>query len=502
MKYSCADIKKDGKKDRLPIPPAPFPMNREGGVDSFFIKPCPLPTCREGKVGWVACISLLLGRHLQVKALGNQDGAALIATVGLLMTLVTMSLAFLRMSSYEADATEVRYEQLRSFWKAEEALSKTRAQINRMKEPDGYQTVTPENESEKLAVRTSVSKMEDQEFYAYRIDAEVFSKAEPSRVLFSLSSVEKPKTVSDYFMLFHYAGDYPDMSPYFDTGDTVNGRLHSNTFVPITGSPVFNGEVTTRDPFPGYKTLPFKRYNPPKVICTQEIFVIPTIADKLRAAAEIIEFNPAQRAVIELNEDSYTLKVRDIHNEQMVRYLSTSALPKNKGFGIFVEGDVEVSGTLKGRLTIGSSGDIIITDNIVYTDANKRTGEPPKDSRNVLGLVAEGNVLVKQKQVAPYIGKGIIINASIMAMDSSFSVLNYRDYWQSMGTMQLWGNVVQYQRGIIGNVRLRGSIEMGYRKDWHYDTRLQTVSPPYIPPLKDDKGYMRFKTIYWKRVDV
>jgi hypothetical protein len=68
--------------------------------------------------------------------------------------------------------------------------------------------------------------------------------------------------------------------------------------------------------------------------------------------------------------------------------------------------------------------------------------------------------------------------------------------------MRLWGNIVQYQRGIIGNVRLRGTVEMGYHKSWHYDQRLQTVQPPYMPPLKDEKGNMRFKTIYWKRPDV
>ncbi|MBL8025372.1 MAG: hypothetical protein JNL74_03130, partial [Fibrobacteres bacterium] len=432
----------------------------------------------------------------------NEDGVALIATVGLLLVLVTMSLGFLKMSSYEADSKEVRYDQLRAFWKAEEALSRTRAQINKMKEPDGYKTEMPENEGERFAAKITVSRMDEQEFYAYRIVADVYSNDDPSTILFSLSSVEKPKMVTDYFMLFHYAGDYPDMCPYFDTGDTVNGRLHSNTFVPITGKPTFNGIVTTGDPFPGYKTLPFKRYTPPKKMShTGEVFIIPTIADKLRAVGENIQLSSEQRAVIELNGDGYILKVRDIHNEQMVRYLSTAALPKSKGSGIFVEGDVEVSGILKGRLTIGSSGDIIITDDVVYSDSDKRSGKPPDDSRNVLGLVAEGNVLVKQKQIAPYIGKGIIINASIMAMDSSFSVLNYRDYWQSMGTMHLWGNIVQYQRGIIGNVRLRGSIEMGYKKDWHYDTRLQTVSPPFMPPLKDEQGNMRFKTIYWKRPD-
>jgi len=43
---------------------------------------------------------------------------------------------------------------------------------------------------------------------------------------------------------------------------------------------------------------------------------------------------------------------------------------------------------------------------------------------------------------------------------------------------------------------------MGYHKDWHHDTRLQTLQPPCMPPLKDEKGNMRFKTIYWKRSDV
>jgi hypothetical protein len=157
---------------------------------------------------------------------------------------------------------------------------------------------------------------------------------------------------------------------------------------------------------------------------------------------------------------------------------------------------------VEGRVTIGASGDIIITDDIVYVDADPRTGKPAPDSKNVLGLVAEGNVFVKQVQVVPYIGKGIRIDASILAMDSVFSVLNYRDHYQSMGTMYLWGNLIQWERGIIGNVRLRGTVQMGYTKSWHFDKRFQTLPPPYVPPLVDEKGYMQFRTVYWARPDV
>ena len=40
------------------------------------------------------------------------------------------------------------------------------------------------------------------------------------------------------------------------------------------------------------------------------------------------------------------------------------------------------------------------------------------------------------------------------------------------------GSIAQRWRGIVGT----GSIHTGYIKDYSYDKRLQTTSPPYFPP--------------------
>lgn len=436
------------------------------------------------------------------KRVFNEKGVALIGTVGLLLVLVTTGLAFLKMSSHESDSAHQRHEQLKAFWKAEEALSRGRAQMNKLKEPDGYRAVTLDDAKEGYTARIAVRRLKETEFDAYEITGEVYSKDDLVRPVFSLVSVEKPKIGADYFMLYEDPGDCP-ACPFFDSRDTVDGHLHVNKYVAVTGHPVFKGLVTTGDPFPGYRSLEFRDYDPPqKIENTGEIFPIPTAAEDVREKAPHLVLNPEQRAVIFFTGAGYEVRIRDAQNEQVLRYDRSVALPEGKGSGLFVEGDAEVSGILEGKFTLGASGDIIITDNLTYADADRSTGKPAPGSTNVLGLISEGNVFVKQKQVPPFVGRGITIDASILAMDSTFSVVNYREYAQSMGVMRLWGNVVQYQRGIIGNVRLRGTVEMGYYKSWHYDQRLQTVQPPYMPPLKDEKGNMRFKTIYWKRPDV
>ena len=79
-------------------------------------------------------------------------------------------------------------------------------------------------------------------------------------------------------------------------------------------------------------------------------------------------------------------------------------------------------------------------------------------------------------------GPGILIAASVMALDHSFKVQNY-DKGAYRGTVSVFGAVIQKYRGPVGTA----DLAHGYKKTYINDQGLQTGSPPYfLDPLTSE----------------
>lgn len=140
------------------------------------------------------------------------------------------------------------------------------------------------------------------------------------------------------------------------------------------------------------------------------------------------------------------------------------------------DGDVFVSGTLAGGLTIGSDHNVVITDDVKYKDGT--TGS------DILGLIAQNYVEVYH----PVNSSGtnlstaisnLTIQAAMLSMTHSFRVQNYNK-GATLGTLAVKGVIAQKFRGAVGTV---GST--GYTKSYSYDTRLRYLSPPhFIDPVQ------------------
>jgi hypothetical protein len=158
------------------------------------------------------------------------------------------------------------------------------------------------------------------------------------------------------------------------------------------------------------------------------------------------------------------------------------ALPGNGA--LFVNsGDLTISGTLKGRLSVGSSNDVIIAGNVLYAT------DPRVDptSTDTLGIVAEQDVMIPSS--AAY---NIEIDASIMALNTSFYLQN----WSSVaakGTLTVFGGIIQNQRGPVGTFNAASGTKLsGYSKNYTYDTRLLSNPPPFVPTTGD------YVTLSWE----
>lgn len=174
--------------------------------------------------------------------------------------------------------------------------------------------------------------------------------------------------------------------------------------------------------------------------------------------------------------------------------LGRSLNPSFKGV-IFVDGKVAISGTLRSRVTVAATGNIIVADDITYV-LDPATGT----CQDILGLfsgqdiVVADNTLNTPTRARPTWGnayrsfdetKDEFIHGFVLALNT-FTVYNYaaspnraeaceRRRW-GRGCLYLTGGVIQRQRGPVGTTR-----GTGYIKRYSYDACGATNPPPYFP---------------------
>jgi hypothetical protein len=161
--------------------------------------------------------------------------------------------------------------------------------------------------------------------------------------------------------------------------------------------------------------------------------------------------------------DAGTVVVQPVDTSRETVTLSTDNLT------VFVNGTIFVmGGTLKGKATFGSSGDIRIKNSIVYK--NKNT--------DVLGFVAENDIIINKD---PYSTENVEIDAIMMAISGSFYVADY-SIGIPRGTLKIFGGLIQNERGPVGTFNSStGSVTTGYNKNYEYDTKLINTPPPNYP---------------------
>ncbi|UCD24256.1 MAG: hypothetical protein JSW51_14750 [Gemmatimonadota bacterium] len=166
--------------------------------------------------------------------------------------------------------------------------------------------------------------------------------------------------------------------------------------------------------------------------------------------------------------------------------------PTFKGV-IFVEGKVVISGTLRGKVTVAATDDIIIGDDVEYiTDPGAGT------CSDRLGIFSGDDVVIADNTlnapVVPYSGQPYrtfdetaseFIHGTVLALNI-FTVENYNSGSSNAepcessingrGCIYLTGGIIQRQRGAVGLTSGRG-----YIKRYSYDQCVLDDPPPYFP---------------------
>jgi hypothetical protein len=319
----------------------------------------------------------------------------------------------------------------------------------------------------------------------------------------------------------------------FVTGDTINGPMHTNDTISVDGSPRFNGRATTG--YTGNMSCPpsgtytyrwyglsgcgdtpqFQSGDPEAV----PLLTLPTSNTAIKAQTDRAAgrtgclYNGPTRIVLNAagtmtvtspfttsatyatcvgsNRPLPTNGVIYVQNVPASQTATCTGSQNRLGYPVSADvtpyqcrvGDVFLSGTLRGRLTIAAENNIVIVSNTTY--ANSGAG-----SSDLLGLVA--NQFVQVYHPVNSAGQNVSdnrnptstfqnpqIHAAILALGHSFIVQNY-DEGATLGTLTVNGGIAQKWRGPVGT---SGGSGTGYLKNYGYDSRLQYASPPHAATL-------------------
>lgn len=266
---------------------------------------------------------------------------------------------------------------------------------------------------------------------------------------------------------------------WFITGDVIKGPLHSNDYINISGSPRFKAKVTTaRTFYPSVGSAIFEQGYEENV----QPLEMPTTNNQLKTWSQNGGYYYNGSTTINLNSNG-TIDVQNTNALSTGPRGVAVALPGNGVIYVdgqtstkysALSGNIFISGTLKGTLTIASKGDIYIMGNILYSNAND----------DMLGLISENYIYInhydnRNRDVAP---QNLTINAALFSLNHSFTFEQYARPPRK-GTLTILGSLGQRYRGAIGTFS-GNRIISGYTKDYNYDQRMQYDEPPhFIEPL-------------------
>ena len=303
-----------------------------------------------------------------------------------------------------------------------------------------------------------------------------------------------PNSFSEYAYYSTYERSAPGGGNiWWIGGDVVWGPFHTQDDFRVYDHPEFRGSKTSHK---GSIIYYDKKSKDAPIITgvyeTGKDITIPTNAvENLEADADNngLKFDGHDTVYVKFDSDTLRYKYK-FQDKYTAVYLPTAA-PNGL---IYAKNTVlRLQGTVKGQYTIGCTsstsstgkGTVWLDDDIVYATNPKI--DPT--STDLLGILAENYVYITDN-AANSQNKDINIHASVFCQKWGFGAANH-DGRINSGKINLIGGIQQNYRQPVGTFNSSTGKRTGFLKQYFYDDRLGSISPPFYP------GTGGFKIISW-----
>jgi hypothetical protein len=414
----------------------------------------------------------------------RDEGSVLIVVVALTTGVLIIAAALFVLGTGESDLVEYTVDSARAFCLAEAGQERARTWLEESSETDPPTYPASSSLTDvPLAGGTydlSITKLVG--MYPWLVEYNVVATGEVDGAVRTVQTRLRHETFAQYLYFADQASDI-----WFVTGDSLNGRLHSNGQVKIDGDPWFGQRVTSaistmliqsgshptfEDGYElGVEPVPFpsatEMTTSLKTMAGSGGVVLPDLAGT-NAKYEIVLARSGTPGYL-----SYR-GYRKVGASYSWTDWTTVSISATNGV-LWTDDTVSLNGTLDGQLTIGAGGDIHIVDDVLYEGSTPGYG-PDADCDDILGLVSAKNVIVDNTTANQ---TDCEIHAHMLALNQSFTVESYTS-GAVRGDLTIHGGFAQEKVGAVGQYNSSGIIH-GYYKDYHYDPRLAGSSPPGYP---------------------
>ncbi len=417
----------------------------------------------------------------------GERGTALVTVMVIISAVLLVASALYIMAVGEGDLVEHSVDSAKAFYIAEAGQQRARVWLEKVSD-EGQYPETASVADEPLGEGSyDVTVQKVTGIYPWLVEYEITSRGEVDGVEREIVTRIRRETFAQYVYFAHNASNI-----WFTTGDSLDGRVHINGKIRLSGDPWFGMKMTSShsqmviedgsNPVfeGGYElgvdTIPFPKVGDIRGTMRDMASSGGVHGGKLRGGSAHYE------VVIGMDGNDGYLSYRSYESRGWwYDYSDWSHVRIEDTNGVFWFHDkVYVEGTLDGQVTIGSNEDMYITDNILYADSTPGHGPNP-GSDDILGLVSAKNIIVAD---TPENRNDVEIHAHMMALNKSFTVENY-DWGSPRGDLTIHGGFAQKKMGPIGTFYHGYGVVTGYNKDYHFDRNFSSQSPPAYPQTGD-----------------
>ena len=413
-------------------------------------------------------------------------GSALVAVMGIITAVLLVGVAIFILGHSEGDVVEYAVDDSRAFYIAEGGLERARAYLTALEEADPNAnpvgtTFSGQNLGGGLY---TVEILEDANPYGWLDAYEVVSTGAKDGVLRQV----KATVVAETFAIYQwFIGSTGGGFSWFRTGERFEGPVHLNGNIDVDGDPWFGGIVRAG----GHEN--FTMGSNPTFVRGYELGVeqidLPRPID-VRATLKIkaegggapypkIGPNGAYWNVV-LQGDFLTAEAFDRNGEPIPGAQGEVLDFATINGAIWFNDDIHLSGILDGEITIGVDGDVHIVDDVLYAGATPGSG-PGLDCDDILGVVAagqsQGNIIIDYNTAN---ANDCELHGVFMALSNTIEAEDYQHY-QPRGELILYGGMMAQSAIHIADYNNGGQLKSGYYRNYHYDSRVMTLPPPFFP---------------------
>jgi hypothetical protein len=410
-------------------------------------------------------------------------GSTLVPVIAIAAAVLLVGVAIFVLGHSEGDIVENSVDDSRAFYVAEGGLERMRGWLGdfHADDPDG-DPLGKKFENQLLGGGTyTVEITENLSGGSWLGAYRVVSTGVIDGVARQVQAVMIAETFARYQVFVENAGWV-----WFRTGERFEGPVHVNHDLQIDGDPWFGGPVTVGGGLTqktgsnptfemGYELgvenipLPDDSYPTDRIRPAAESggFAFPALVGQdAKYHIDLGHFGPGL-----MGYKSYG-KVGGVYTWS--DWMQVDLAPLNGA--IWSPEPIRLEGTLDGQLTIGVEGNIEIWGDILY-DGVAPGNTPPPDCDDVLGLIADGDVIIAY--TVPNWNDCMFYGVA-MALEKSVEAAEYQHY-APRGVFEMYGGLIADYSIHMAQYDNDGNLISGYVRDYNWDSRMIAMPPPFFP---------------------